>query len=291
MLHKPVLLNEVLHYLDPKTNENFIDATVGQAGHTIAILKRTKPLGQVLGIDADLKQIEQSRIIAKDFQKRIFLVNDSYVNMREIALRMHFAPIDGIVLDLGMSSWHLENSTRGFSFLKNEMLDMRYDLKNTVTAEQIINSYPEQDLMVIFKDFGEEKFAGRIAKKVCGERQKKKIRTTFELIEVINKALSPQLRRSKIHFATRVFQALRITVNKELENLKTFLPQAFEILSSGGRLAVISFHSLEDRIVKNFFNQTDGIKILTKKPVTATQSEIKSNRRARSAKLRAIMKK
>lgn len=290
MIHKPVLIKEVLQYLDPKPDENFIDATIGQAGHAVAILERTKPIGQVLGIDADLRQIEQSRIIAKDFQKRIFLVNDSYINLREIALRLHFAPIDGILLDLGMSSWHLENSTRGFSFLRNEVLDMRYDLKNTVTAEQIINLCSQEDLKIIFKDFGEEKFASKIAGKICQERQKKKIGTTFELVEVVSKALPPQFRRSKIHFATRIFQALRIAVNKELENLKIFLPEALEILSSGGRLAIISFHSLEDRIVKNFFNQASGIKVLTKKPVTATQAEIQDNRRSRSARLRAIMR-
>jgi len=290
--HIPVLQKEVLQYLDPKPSENFIDATVGEGGHAISILEKNGPEGKLLGIDLDSQQVNSSKNYLSDFEKRIILVNDSYVNLKEIVERENFKSVHGILLDLGMSSWQLEKSGKGFSFLKDEALDMRYSLQNTLTAEKVINEYPEKEIEKILIEYGEEKFARQIAMKIVQERTKKEIKSTFELRDIIKKATSN--RRGNIHLATRTFQALRIEVNGELANVKKVLPQAIAVLAPGGRLAVISFHSLEDRIVKNFFkgeSEKGIVKVLTKKPIVAGYDEVVANPRARSAKLRAIVKK
>src|SRR3989344_3413479 len=289
MSHIPVLVKEVLEYLDPKPGENFIDGTVGQSGHSILILKKNKPDGRVLGIDLDFEQIKNSRLQTQQVKERIILVHDSYANIKDIAQKNNFKPVHGILLDLGYSSWQLENSKKGFSFSKDELLDMRYNLENTLTAEKIVNEYSESQIQRILEEYGEEKFARQIAKKIIETRDKKKIRTTFDLMDVIVSAVRgkryaiPMLASgdhrglsiwAKAHIGARSFQALRIAVNGELESLKTALPDALSVLASGGRLAVISFHSLEDRIVKNFFKDSvqEGIAtILTKKPVTAKE--------------------
>jgi len=293
MIHKPVLQKEVLHYLNPKSNENFIDCTVGEGGHSISILDKSGPNGMLLGIDLDSRQIENARNSLSDFEERVILQNDSYVNIKDIVARENFRPINGIIMDLGYSSQQIEQSKRGFSFSRDEILDMRYDMQNTLTAEKIINEYSENEIGRILRDYGEEKFFRQIARRIVGERQKKRIESTKELIEVIRMALPPKFRKGRIHFATKSFQALRIEVNSELDNLKKALPKAIEILSSGGRLVVISFHSLEDRIVKIFFKEKESehlVKILTKKPITADSKELSSNLRSRSAKLRAVIK-
>ena len=301
-MHVPVLTKEVLEYLNPKQNEIFIDGTVGQAGHTLLLLEKNGPNGKVLGIDLDQKQIENARLQTKSFGGRVILVHDSYANIKEIAGENNFKPIDGILLDLGYSSWQLEDSAKGFSFQKDEVLDMRYQseitnnksqITNNLTASEIINTYPEESIKKILEEYGEEKFAKQIAKKIIEERRKKRIQSTYQLKEIIEKAVPARFRFGRIHCATKSFQALRIAVNDELGNLERALPDAFSILSSGGRLAVISFHSLEDRIIKNFFKNTakEGIaKELTKKPIMAADEEIRLNPRARSAKLRAIIK-
>src|SRR3989344_7089679 len=290
MIHAPVLVKEILQYLNPQPNENFIDCTVGEGGHTLEILQKTAPFGKLLGIDADKHQIDKARENTREFSQRVILINDSYAHLKEIVEKARFAPIDGIFLDLGYSSFHIEESGRGFSFLKDEPLDMRYDARNELTAEIIVNRYPEQEIEKILRQFGEEKFAKHIARNIAKERDQKKITTTFQLVEIIKKSIPGRAQSGKIHIATRTFQALRIAVNGELDNLKAFLPQALAVLKNGGRLAVISFHSLEDRIVKNFFKNNSEAQILTDKPVTASQEEIISNPRARSAKLRAVMK-
>jgi len=191
-----------------------------------------------------------------------------------------------------MSSWHLEESGRGFSFLKNEPLDMRYSPQNPLTAEKIVNYWSKSEMEKILREYGEERFAKKIAEKIIEARQSKPIKTTSQLVEIIKKAVLSRYRHQKIHFATRTFQALRITVNDELNNLEKALPQTLEILKPGGRLVVISFHSLEDRIVKNFYRDSspEKLKILTKKPIRPTPEEIKINPRSRSAKLRAAIK-
>jgi len=303
MIHTPVLQKEVLLYLNPGRNENFVDATIGEMGYTAAILEKNKPNGKILGIELDPEIIKKNRLklASEGLYKRIVLVNDSYINLEKVVKKNNFRPINGILFDLGMSSWHLEKSGRGFSFLRNEPLDMRFktaDSKqqtenNLLTAGEIINHWPEEELEKIFREYGEEKFSSRIAKKICEERKEKQIETTFQLVEVIKKTIPSKYLYGKIHFATRTFQALRITVNDELNNLKKVLPQTLEVLAKKGRIVVISFHSLEDRIVKNFLKDESKkklLKVLTKKPITPNSEEIKINHRSRSAKLRACQK-
>ncbi len=279
MTHKPVLLKEVLKFLDPRPNENFIDCTIGEGGHAAAILENIKPNGKLLGIDWDK---EQFSIFNLQFSNRLILVNDSYINLEKIVKENNFAPVNGVLLDLGFSSAQLEKSGRGFSFLKNGPLDMRYDAQNELSAEKIINSWPEKEIERILREYGEEKFSKQIAKKISQSRKIKPIKTTFELVKIIGGS----------YFARKTFQALRIAVNDELENLKKVLPQAVSVLSPEGRMAVISFHSLEDRIVKNFLNnlKNKDLKLLNKKPITASESELAENPRARSAKLRVAEK-
>ena len=267
-MHIPVLQKEVIKYLDPKSNENFIDCTIGEGGHSYAALERIAPRGKVLGIDC------QMRIKPKE---RLILAEDNFVNLKEVVEKNKFRQINGILLDLGMSSWHLEESGRGFSFQRREPLDMRYCLTNQLTVEKIVNFWSKSDLERIFNDYGQEKLSEKIAERIIEARKFKPIANTLQLAKIIN--ANPR----------KIFQALRIAVNDELTNLEKTLPQALEILEKGGRLAVISFHSLEDRIVKNFFkNQPLGI--AAKKPITPSLAEIRSNPRSRSAKLRVIMK-
>jgi len=282
-MHIPVLKKEVLQYLNPKPNENFIDCTISEGGHTYSILEKTKPNGKVLGIELDKDIFDKLSLLQID---RLVLTNDSYVNLKEIVKKSKFTSINGILFDLGMSSWHLEESGRGFTFLKDEPLDMRYNLESDLTAEEIVNNYSQEKIEKILKEYGEERFAKRIAKRIIQTRFKK-IKSTFQLVEIIKRAVPGK--RTKIHPATRTFQALRIAVNDELNNLEKVLFRAVEVLEKGGRIVIISFHSLEDRIVKNFFKDS-SLKVLTKKPVIPSEEEIKINRRSRSAKLRAATK-
>jgi len=333
MIHTPVLQKEVLKYLDPKPNENFIDCTIDGGGHALAILERTAPDGKLLGIDADPEAIRNlklkvefrdggtkrkkmaepsshSRASAKgeeesllsshirNLEKRIILACDNFINLKEIVKQNKFFKIDGILFDLGMSSWHLEESGKGFSFLRKEFLDMRYNPENPQTAEKIVNYWSKNDIEKILREYGEEQFAKIIANEIIKTRKARPIKTTFELVEIIRKAVHGWYRRQKIHFATRTFQALRIAVNDELNNLKKVLPQTIDILKPGGRLVIISFHSLEDRIAKSFFSafakgydgQERKLEILTKKPVRPSTQELNYNPRSRSARLRVAIK-
>lgn len=263
----------------------------------MAILEKNGLSGKVLGIDRDPTIIKNLEL-----KNRLILVNDSYANLKKITERYNFKP-DGILFDLGMSSWHLEESKRGFSFQKDEPLDMRYsdviDFSRSLkihyqeTAEKIVNTWSEEKIEEILREYGGERFAKRIAKRICEIRKVKPIKTTFQLKEIIRRAFPKRYKFGKIHFATRTFQALRIAVNQELENLKIVLPQALDILEPSGRLVVISFHSGEDRIVKNFFRDQAKqglLRILTKKPVEPSEEEVRINPRSRSAKLRAVIK-
>jgi len=294
MIHTAVLKKEVLEYLDPKQNENFVDCTVGEGGHAEDIFKNNGPEGKVLGIDLDPQQISASQWLHVQYKDRAVLVNDSYTNITEIINRKNFGQVNGILLDLGMSSAQLARAHKGFSFQVDQGLDMRYnDETNYLTAEKIVNEWPEEKIEDIIENYGEEKFAKKIAKNIVEHRKQGRIKTTFQLIEIIKDATPSAYWRGKIHYATRTFQALRIAVNDELENVKKVLPQAISILAPEGRLVVISFHSLEDRIVKNFLAEearSGKIKILTKKPITASGDELSKNPRARSAKLRAAIK-
>lgn len=291
-MHIPVLLNEVLEYLDPKKDQNYIDCTLNGGGHTREILKRNKKNGRVLGIEVDediFKKIKEEKI------ERLVAVNDSYSNLEKIAAAEKFNDVDGILFDIGMSSYHIDLSQRGFSFLKDEPLMMSYNVNqgNKRTAYEIVNSYSEKDLADIIFNYGEERYSRRIAKGIVEKRKIKPIGTTFDLVKVIEGSIPISYKRQKIHFATRTFQALRIEANRELDNFFDALPQALRILKPGGRLVVITFHSLEDRIAKNFFRdcqKNEQVKILTKKPILAKEEEIAINPRSRSAKLRAVIK-
>ncbi|MFH1967876.1 MAG: 16S rRNA (cytosine(1402)-N(4))-methyltransferase RsmH [bacterium] len=294
MIHKPVLLKEVIEYLNPGQNENFVDCTIGEGGHAEEILNRNGPDGKVLGIDLDPLQISSAQWLQAQFQNRIILANDSYANLREIVERKNFQPINGILLDLGMSSAQLEGTGKGFSFKVDQGLDMRYnDQMGYLTSEKILNEWPEDKIEKILKDYGEEKFSKKIARNIVEKRKSGRITSTFQLIEILKESTPPSYWHGKIHYATRTFQALRIAVNDELENLRRVLPEALSVLSPGGRLVAISFHSLEDRIVKKFLAEEfkkGALKLLNKKPITASRAEVRKNPRARSAKLRAIIK-
>ncbi|MDD5746216.1 MAG: 16S rRNA (cytosine(1402)-N(4))-methyltransferase RsmH, partial [Candidatus Omnitrophica bacterium] len=287
------LQKEVISYLNPKTNENFIDCTVDGGGHTRAILEKMENKGRILGIDADpiiLKETED-KLKEQKVGNRVSLVCDNFSNLKEIAKKAKFQKVNGILFDLGLSSWHLEASGRGFTFLRNEPLDMRYNPGSLLSAEKILNFWSEPEIERILRDFGEEKFSREIATEIIKDRNVSPIKTTFQLIRVIRKAVPYRFQHQKIHFATRTFQAIRIAVNDELESLKKGLSQAIEILDKGGRIVVISFHSLEDRIVKNFLKERENeLQILTKKPVVPQIKEIKINPRSRSSKLRAAIK-
>lgn len=291
-MHKPVLEKEVFEYLDPGPDENFIDCTLGQGGHTVGLLERNGPGGKVLGIEIDPELYEKTKeSIEKDFE-RLVPVNDSYADLKKITEEEGFGPVSGVLLDLGISSWHIEESGRGFSFQRSEPLSMRYDKKGDerVTAGDIVNKWPARAIEKVLEKYGEEEQAREIAEEIVRRRKRKKIRRGIELATLIEKVKKS---RGRIHPATKSFQALRIAVNQELENLKAVLPQALEVLREGGRLAVISFHSLEDGIVKRFFQKEEGkrIKVLTKEPVRATKEEVEKNPGSRSARLRAAEKR
>lgn len=294
-MHIPVLQKEVSELLDPQPNENFIDATIGNGGHTLAILERNIPKGKVLGIDADPEMIKnlESGILNIEFKKRIIFANGNFVNLKEIVKKEEFKNVSGILFDLGLSSWHFEESGKGFTFKKNEPLDMRYNNEaNELTAEKIVNYWSFQEIEKILREYGEERFAKNVAEEIIRARKISPIKTTFQLIEIIKRAVPVFYQKGRINFATRTFQALRIAVNDELNNLTKALPQALEVLKPGGRLLVISFHSLEDKIVKDFYRgpASANLKIINKKPIIPTNQEIINNPRSRSAKLRAAVK-
>ena len=289
-MHIPVLLNEVLKYLNPQPNQNFVDATVGDGGHARVILENIAPNGKLIAIDRDVDSIIRAKSNLKEFENRVIFVNDSFGNISKIIEESGFNRIEGILFDFGMSTSQLENSGRGFSFQKDEILDMRYDSKIPITAEDILNDYGEIELFEIFKKLGEEPKSKIIARAIVNARKKKRIRTTKELVEIIEKVLR---RRGKLHPATLIFQALRIEVNRELTEIEKALADIPKVLPNGGRTAFISFHSLEDRLIKIWakdLSKKNIIKILNKKPLTASAEELKANPKSRSAKLRVIEK-
>ena len=302
MRHQPVLLKEVLEFLQIRKGKNVVDCTLGDGGHTEAILEINKPSGFVLGIDVDAEAVLEAKRYLYRFENRFIAVRDNFSNLKEIIKENNFKPIDGILIDLGWSSPQFAERARGFSFLnKDELLDMRYDKSSSElkTAAELINNLNEGELNQIFRKFGEEKFSNQIAKSIVENRNREEIKTVGQLVEIVLQVYRNKLKTDKeipwvggIHPATKIFQALRIAVNRELEVLKKALSQSSEVLGSKGRLIVISFHSLEDRIVKQYFNSLDKnqFKIITKKPVMASTKEIKNNPRARSAKLRVVEK-
>ncbi|MEK7105428.1 MAG: 16S rRNA (cytosine(1402)-N(4))-methyltransferase RsmH [Patescibacteria group bacterium] len=282
MNHIPVLANEVMHWLDPMPNQTFVDGTVGLGGHAKLILEKTGPNGKLIAFDRDANNLAQAKKNLAKFGERVTFIHDSYGTLKQQLYDLGVTQVDGILLDLGFSSVHIEDPTRGFSFQSEGPLDMRYDTRSGITAEEIVNTWSVGELGSIFRKYGEERHAHKIAERIVEARQIKRIQTTVELANIIGKRTGP------LHPATRVFQALRIAVNNELGELEQTLPQTLDTLAVGGRLAVISFHSLEDRPVKQFMKAHQGkeLAILTKRPLTATEEKIKINPRSRSAKLR-----
>ena len=281
--HQAVLLSEVLSYLDPQPGRRYIDATFGAGGHTRALLERTTPDGTVLALDLDDSALEQGRQNMASFGSRLVLEKANFKDVASVAQAREFTDVDGILADIGVSSMMLDDPDRGFSFMREGPLEMRMDQNQALTAAEIVNTYSEKEIADILYIYGEERRSRPIARSIVHKRP---LATTSDLVQAIQRVMGAP-RYGKIHPATRTFQALRIAVNDELGNLQAFLNSAPSCLKPGGRLAVITFHSLEDRIVKNAFRSSalPG-KALTKKVVTATPEETQSNSRARSAKLR-----
>ena len=296
--HKPVLLQESLNALAIEPGGRYVDCTLGGGGHAAAILDKSSPGGQLLGIDADPTALEAARERLQVYKGSTLLVNDNFVNLQSICLKLKFFPVNGIIIDLGLSSLQLSGD-RGFSFQHEAPLDMRFNPNQKVTAADIVNNSSEAKLAQIIRAYGEESQSYRIARAIIKERP---ITTTLQLAKLIERTVG---RKGKIHPATKTFQALRIAVNQELEYLESVLKQAVELLGYGGRLVVISYHSLEDRIVKQYMHQeargcicppqtpvcicghTPRLKLLNRKVIVPTETEIKNNPRSRSAKLRA----
>jgi 16S rRNA (cytosine1402-N4)-methyltransferase len=282
--HLPVLLNEVLQYINPRADGRYIDATFGAGGHTRELLERTSPGGRVLAVDQDQTAIEQGRIELQSYGSRLELVKANFRDIESIVEEHGFAGLDGILADVGVSSMMLDDPTRGFSFMREGPLDMRMDLDQPLTAADVLNTYGEKEIANILFNYGEERRSRQIASSIVRSRPMSR---TTDLTRAIERVLGGR-RYGKIHPATRTFQALRIFVNDELRSLETFLDSSMKVLRPGGRLVLISFHSLEDRIVKNKFRSpmVPGV-ALTKKVITAAVEELDHNPRSRSARLRA----
>ena len=311
--HKTVLLEEAVDNLNLKNGSVVVDATLGGGGHSLRILRKILPNGKLIAIDRDEAAIERFKEkIAKenlDIKKEnLILVNDNFANVKNILADLDVENADAVLADFGLSSDQLDDNERGFSFNSDSRLDMRMDRNQELSAYEVVNNYSEEELRKIIREFGEEKFAGRIAKNIVEARKNKKIEKVSELVEIILASVPEKFKHQKIHPATRTMQAIRIEVNQELESIEKFVRNATEILSLGGRLAVISFHSGEDRLVKNIFRdlaiacvcppefpvcrcgRKAQIKIISKKPIVASEEEVKENPRARSAKMRVAEK-
>lgn len=304
--HTPVLLREVVELLQPHAGGIYVDATLGGGGHAEAILQASAPDGVLFGLDRDLEALEASRERLRGFGDRVRLVHANFADVEEVLMSAGVTAVDGVVFDVGVSSRQLDEPSRGFSFQREGPLDMRMDRAGGPTAAEVLCSASAEELAKIFRVYGEERRAGAIARRIVQERAVRPLATTTELARLVEAVLGRS--RGAIHPATRVFQALRIYVNRELENLPRGLTAALRLLKPGARLVVIAFHSLEDRIVKQFFRQhssgcvcppglarcacgrTAALRIVTRKPVTASEAERWVNPRARSAKLRVAEK-
>ena len=297
--HYPVMLKEAVDALNCQNGKLYIDGTLGVGGYSELILQRISPDGHLISFDVDIDAINHSSEKLKDY-KNLTIVNDSYTNIKKYLDKNNISEITGgIVFDFGASTPQLTSKERGFSFLNDSKLDMRFNQSADFSAYDVINDYKEEELVRIFSEYGEERFSKRIAKKIIEKRKIKKIETTKELVNIVFEA-TPRI-KSKIHPATRVFQAIRIEVNHELDNIKNTLNEVLTLLSNDAIISVVTFHSLEDRIVKNIFrdysrgcikmegvsdNQEPMLELVVKKPLTATEEEVKENPPSRSAKLR-----
>lgn len=303
--HQPVLYHEIIHALQPNRGGAYVDGTLGAGGHAWGILEASQPNGRLLGLDLDPQAIELARQRLAPFEGRVILEQASYTELSKQLSRIGWQGVSGIVLDLGVSSMQIDTASRGFSFATDAPLDMRFSPQNPVSAADLVNHLPERELANLIFQYGEDRRARQIARAIINARP---ITTTRQLAEIVRRASGPERHKTHLHPATRTFQALRIEVNQELENLQSVLPQAVDALLPGGRLAIIAFHSLEDRIVKQYFQRESrdcicpprqpictcghraAIKILTKTPIRPTEQETAQNPRARSALLRIAEK-
>lgn len=301
--HKAVLLKECIDYLNIKNDGIYIDGTLGRGGHSSAILEKLNEKGKLIAIDRDKKAIKEVKKKLAN-KNNLKLIHDNFINIPEILNNLGIKEVDGMLFDLGFSSPQIDNPERGFSYQKEGPLDMRMNLDQNMSAKDIVNTYSKEKLEEILINYGEENWSARIAEFIVEERKKKTIETTTDLVKIIKAAIPKAVRRKGGHPARRTFQALRIETNNELKQLEEMIKKVVFKLKAGGRICIISFHSLEDRIVKNSFkylnkkcicppdfpicvcDKKQEVKIITKSPVRATEEEVKNNRRARSAKLR-----
>ncbi len=308
--HKPVMLKECLEGLNIKADGIYFDGTLGGAGHSVESLKRLSPRGLLIGVDRDKEALEaaEQKLKNVDTKGRFITIHSNFENIRQILESQKIKALDGVLLDLGVSSHQLDTKARGFHYQENAPLDMRMDRSESFSAKELLNTWPKERIAEIIREYGEEKWADRIAEFICNARKKTEIITTSQLVDIIMAAVPAKARRKGPHPAKRTFQAIRIAVNGELKALKNVLPEAFDLLNTGGRMCVITFHSLEDRIVKQFIRERSGrckcppglpkcvcnavreLKQVTSKPITPSADELKQNHRARRAKLRVIEK-
>lgn len=305
--HIPILLKEVIEGLDIKKDGIYVDGTLGGAGHSLEIVKKLDK-GKLIGIDQDEDALKKAKEVLKDYEDKTILVHDNYRNIEEILKKLNIEKVDGIFIDIGVSSYQLDEASRGFSYHSDAPLDMRMDRTKDFSAWDVVNKYSEEELVDIILNYGEESWGKRIAEFIVEERKTSPIDTTLELVDVIKKAIPKKIRMEGAHPARKTFQAIRIEVNGELDVLKESLDKMVKTLKPGGRIGVITFHSLEDRIVKEEFkylfkdcicpkeipicscNKKREIKIITRKPIVPTEEEININSRSRSAKLRIAEK-
>lgn len=302
--HKSVLLNETIEGLNIKENGIYVDGTLGGAGHSSQIAKRLGKDGRLIGIDQDAAAIEAATQVLTPYSDKVTIVRNNYCNMVNILKEMGIKGVDGILLDLGVSSYQLDTPDRGFSYREDAPLDMRMDQRKQLTAKDIVNEYSEFDLYRIIRDYGEDKFAKNIARHIVAQREKKPIETTFELNEIIKASIPAKVRMKGGHPSKKTFQAIRIELNKELEVLSDSLNDMIDFLNPGGRMCVITFHSLEDRIVKTIMKNNENPctcppsfpvcvcgkkskgRVITRKPIVPGQAELDENSRSKSSKLR-----
>jgi 16S rRNA (cytosine1402-N4)-methyltransferase len=290
-IHKPVLLEEVISHLAPASGKIYVDCNLGLGGHSGRILEESGPAGRVIGFEWDEEALLLARERLSPYGNRLSTVHANFAEIRNSLASLGVDKVDGILVDLGLSSLQLDSSGRGFSFRGSEPLDMRMDGRGHLTARELIYAASAEELADIFYYYGEERQARRIAARIVEERQKQRIETTDQLVSIVEKAVPRKFHPKHIHVATKVFQALRIAVNRELENLEKILADGATVLNPGARFCVISFHSLEDRLVKQAFRDNPDFAVLTKKPVLPGADECGQNPRARSAKLRVAEKK
>ncbi len=305
--HKPVLLDECIKGLKIKENGIYVDGTLGGAGHSRKIVENLSEEGLLIGIDRDEEALIVAKDRLKDF-KNVSYIHGNHDNIKNIIEELDIEKVDGILLDLGVSSYQLDEATRGFSYMQENELDMRMDKSQSLTAKEIVNTYEEDELVRIFFEYGEEKFSKQIARRICETRKEKKIETTKELVEIIERSIPFSYRKEGGHPAKRTFQAIRIEVNDEIKPLYNTVKNSIDVLKPGGKLCIITFHSLEDRAVKEAFSDAQGKctcpgdlpycvcgykslgKVVTRKPILPTKEEMTENSRSKSAKLRIFEK-